>query len=504
MMLIVDSFAGGGGASTGIEMALGRSPDIAINHDAVALGMHAANHPQTVHITENVWKVNIDDYTKGQPVGLLWASPDCRHFSRARGSAPVSNSVRGLAWSIVKFVRQLGRNKPCVILMENVEEFKTWEDFDAWKKALKKHGYRIEMKALRACDYGAPTIRKRLFIVMRCDGQPIVWPDATHAPKDCDDVISGDKLPWRPASEIIDWSLPCPSIFDTSQQIKDKHGLRAVRPLADNTMRRVAAGVKRYVLDASEPFFVTYGQHGGGNRSAADPIHTITASKKDQNAIVVPMLSRQFGNSVGQSVDQPAPTVTAGGGGHTALVAAFMAQHNSLPDGINPGRSVEDPLATVTTRATQSNLVACHLSHFYSANKGNGGDLNLPLGTVSAQGQHAALVSAFMVKYYGQGIGQHISEPLHSITTKDRFGLVKVSIGGADYVITDIGMRMLSPRELFRAQGFPDNYEITRQANGKAIGKTQAIHKCGNSVSPSVAQAIASANCGFLKMECAA
>jgi len=489
-MLIIDSFAGAGGASAGIEMALGRSPDFAVNHDEIALGMHAANHPDTIHVVDNIWKVSIDDYTGGKPVGLLWSSPDCRDHSKAKGGAPVSDSVRGLGWSIVKFVHQLGRNKPRVVVVENVEEFQDWgptiivdgkrcrdparkgETFKLWCRAMRKLGYKVEHRILKACDYGAPTIRKRLFVIMRCDGLPIVWPKPTHGKRDSAAVLSGKLLPWVPAHSIIDFSIPCPSIFDTAAQIKEKHGLRAIRPLADNTMRRIAAGVKRYILEAKEPFFVSYAQHGGANRSASDPIHTITASKKDQNVIVVPTLVQTgYGERKGQSprildLHQPLGTVVAGGGKH-ALVSAFMAQHNTQRDGVHPGRSMIDPLATVTTTGAQTNVVACNLTQFYSSNNGNGGDLNEPAATVSASGLHTGLVSAFMVKYYGAGIGQSMHEPVHSVTTKDRFGLVTVMINGVDYVITDIGMRMLSPRELFNAQGFPSDYIIDRQANGK-------------------------------------
>ncbi len=503
-MLIIDSFAGGGGASTGIEMALGRSPDIAINHDETALAMHEANHPGTIHITENVWKVNIDDYTKGEPVGLLWASPDCRHFSKARGGAPTSKSVRGLAWSVVKFCRQLGRNRPTVILMENVDEFQTWEDYPAWHKAMKLQGYKSREFKLKACDFGAPTIRTRLFIVFRRDGLPIKEPAATHAPANDSRVLAGQMKPYRTAAEIIDWSIPCPSIFDTSEEIKRKHGLRAVRPLADNTQRRIAAGIKRYVLDEENPFFVTYAQQGGKNRSALDPLQTITASSKDQNCVVVPTLSTVgYGERRGQrprymGVHKPLGTVVAGGGKH-ALVSAFLAQYNTCREGVNPGRSAKSPFSTITGRGTQQQVVACHLSQYYSSNNGNGGDLRSPLGTVTTSGNHAALVAAFMVKYYGTAIGQNLNQPCHSVTTKDRMGLVTVSIDGTPYTIVDIGMRMLTPRELFNAQGFPETYEIDARPDGRPFTKTEKTHKCGNSVSPYPAAALVEANCDFLR-----
>jgi len=500
-MLIVDSFAGGGGASTGIEMALGRSPDIAINHDRVALAMHAANHPQTEHLPENVWQVDLEDHARrrGDRIGLLWASPDCRHFSKARGGRPTSPSVRGLAWTIAKFVRQLGPRKPRVIIMENVEEFRTWEDYDGWQAALRAHGYRIEGRELRACDYGAPTIRKRLFIVMRCDGEPIVWPEPTHGPPGDPRVLAGALKPWRTVAEIIDWSVPCPSIFDTSEAIMATHGVRAKRPLADATLKRVAAGVKRYVIDAAEPFFVTYGQQGGRSRSASEPMHTVCASKKDTNCLVVPTLVQiGYGERAGQAprvpgLDKPLGTAVAGGAKH-ALVAAFLAQHNT---GVI-GHDARKPASTIVGKGSTQAVVSAFMMNM----KGSERELRdacEPLSTICASTTHAYAVSAFMVKYYGTAIGASLREPCHSVTGADRFGLVTVTIGGAEWAIVDIGMRMLTPRELFRAQGFPDDYVIDRGADGAPITKTQQIHKCGNSVSPWPAAALVSANCGFLK-----
>nr|WP_197945444.1 DNA cytosine methyltransferase [Oricola thermophila] len=493
--LIVDSFAGGGGASTGIEMALGRSPDVAINHDPVALAMHAANHPECDHLPENVWQVDLDRYARGRPIGLLWASPDCRHFSKARGGAPTSVSVRGLAWTIVKFVWQLKRKKPRVIIMENVEEFRTWEDFDAWKRQLRQHGYRIEMRELRACDYGAPTIRKRLFIVMRCDGKPIVWPKPTHGAPDDPRVLAGKLKPYRTAAEIIDWSVPCPSIFDTSEEIMRKHGVRAVRPLAPATMKRIAQGVKRYVLDAVDPFLVSVAHgYSGGKRDypLGEPIGTVTASP--EKALVVPIISAaQHGGST-RPATAPIHTIAASPKDQNQVVAAFLAQHNS--DMV--GRPARAPLSTITTRGTQQTVVAAHMLSMKGSDRRDGSP-GEPLPTVCAGGTHAALVASFMVKYYGAGIGQGVDEPCHSVTTRDRFGLVTVEIGGTDYVIVDIGMRMLTPRELFRAQGFPDDYVIDRGIDGKPIPKTHQVHKCGNSVSPHPAQALVAANCEFLK-----
>lgn len=505
--LILDSFAGGGGASTGIELALGRSPDVAINHDEMALSMHAANHPETEHLITSIYSVDPRDLVKrGQRVGLAWFSPDCKHHSKAKGGKPLDNNIRGLAWVVVHWAELI---RPEVILLENVEEFKDWgpltpdkkpdttrkgETFNTWVRKLRALGYRVEWQQLRACDYGAPTIRKRLFIVARCDGRPIVWPEPTHGSPTSDAVQSGTLKPWRTAAEIIDWSLPCPSIFDTSEEIKAKYGLRAIRPLADNTLRRVARGIMRYVIEAKDPFFVSYGQHGGASRSAHAPMHTITASLKDQNQIVVPHLSmmRNSGKPF-TAANEPMHTITAGGA-HPFLVSAFMAQHNT---GVI-GRPATAPLSTLTTRGTQQNIVAAHLMNMHGTAR-SARDARLPVTSICAGGNHAGLVAAFLTKYYGQGDGQSCNESLHTLTTRDRFGVVTVNIQGQTYAITDIGMRMLTPREQFRAQGFADSYVIDRGADGRPMPKTHQIQKCGNSVCPPVAAALVSANCPHLK-----
>lgn len=551
--LIADSFAGGGGASTGIEMALGRSPDVAINHDPVALSMHAANHPDALHLTSSVYSVDPDDLVKpGQPVGLAWFSPDCKHHSKAKGGKPLDRNIRDLAWVVVHWAERV---RPQVIILENVEEFQDWcpldasgkadkskkgETFQKWTQRLRKLGYAVEWKQLKACDYGAPTIRNRLFVIARCDGQPIVWPKPTHAPAGSMDVLSGKLKPWRSAASIIDWTLPCPSIFDTSAEIKAKHGLRAIRPLADNTLRRIARGVQRYVIDAKDPFFVTYAQHGGRNRSAFDPLHTICASLKDQNAIIaptlinvanskttgrgpnawhvqeplrtlttspgfavaVPTLVSYYGEGQGgkdRSHNPTAPLTTVTTANRHAVIAAFLAQHNGGPNmDHNAGRSALDPVSTVTTTGGQQGIIAAHMVNMHGTGR-SARDSREPLTTITAGGGHAGLVAAFLTKYYGQGDGQPVSEPAHTLTTRDRLGVVTVDIEGATYAITDIGMRMLTPREQFRAQGFPDSYIIETGADGKPMPKTQQTHKCGNSVCPPVAAALVSANCAHLK-----
>lgn len=547
--IIVDNFAGGGGASTGIEMALGRSPDVAINHDPVALAMHEVNHPETKHLVNSIYAVDPREATDGRPVGAAWFSPDCKHHSKAKGGKPVEKNIRDLAWVVVHWAELV---RPRVIFLENVEEFRDWgplradnrpcperrgQTFDKWAHRLRRLGYKIEWRILRACDYGAPTIRKRLFLVARCDGRPIVWPEPTHGAPDSEGAQSGDLKPWRTAAEIIDWSLPCPSIFDTSEEIKEKFGLRAVRPLKDNTLKRIARGVMKYVIEAKEPFIVgvggrmgqsperpvsrptqtlttkadscivfptfapfsTQGQHGGKNRPIDAPHHTITASQKDQNAIVVPTLVQTgYGERPDQAprvpgLEKPLGTLVAGGGKH-ALVSAFLAQHNAGPRmANNAGRAATDPLSTLTTRGTQQQAVAVHLMNMHGSTRRRV-SIEVPHPTLTAGGQHSAVIGAFLQKYYGAGTGQTAGDPLHTLGTRDTFGLVTVEIDGTTYAIADIGMRMLTPREQFRAQSFPDSYEIETGPGGRCFTKTEQTRMCGNSVPPVMAEALVSAN----------
>jgi len=542
MGIIVDSFAGGGGASTGIEMALGRSPDVAINHDPEAVALHAMNHPDTVHLNSNIWHVDPDDIVRRHgPVDLLWASPDCKHFSKAKGGKPVAKNIRDLAWIVVLWAK---RARPKVICLENVEEFQDWGpltadnrpcperkgfEFRRWVKELKRLGYKVEWKELRACDYGAPTIRKRLFLIARRDGQPIVWPEPTHGDPASEDVKAGRLEPWRSAASIIDWSIPCPSIFLTKAQAeawRKETGQRLIRPLADATMRRIARGVMRYVIEAAEPFVVTYAQQGGGNRSGDDPLHTVCASTKDQNAIIAPYFVPRYGERPRQeprcqSAEDPAATIVPTGNG-ASLVAAFMAQHNS--DRI--GREVDEPLSTLTHRCTQQtvvqaafmaqnntglvghemgkpvstivgkgctqSLVTAHMMSMKGSDRRDA-SADEPLNTVCAGGTHAALIAPFLMKYYGADQDPRLSDPLHTATSRDRFGLVHCTIRGVDMVLVDIGMRMLTPAELYRAQGFPDGYIIDRTEAGP-LPKTAQTRMCGNSVCPPVAAALVAAN----------
>lgn len=537
--LIVDSFAGGGGASTGIEMALGRSPDIAINHDADALAMHQVNHPETLHLSKNIWHVDPLEAVGNRRVGLAWFSPDCKHFSKAKGGRPVKRNIRDLAWVVVLWARRV---RPEVIILENVEEFQEWgplverepgkwvpcpdrrgQTFRKWCADLKRLGYKLEFKKLRACDYGAPTIRKRFLMIARRDGRPIVWPEPTHGSPDDEDVIAGRKKPWRMAYEIIDWSLPCPSIFDTSAEIMEKFGVRAIRPLAEATMRRIARGVVRYVLEAKKPFVVADGcvvaahlakfQTGSTGTALDEPAPTITANgyvKRPGGAapigvVATTMVQTGYGERAGQApraLDMEKPIGTqVGGGAKHGVVAAFLAQHNNdirRIGGVNPGRPADEPLATLTAAGAQQNLVAAHLMNMKGSDR-RSRPADAPAATVTSGGQHAALISGFLMKYYGTG-GQwaRLDDPAHTDTSRDRMGLVTVEIDGTTYAIADIGMRMLTPRERFRAQGFPDDHVIDRRPDGSAITGTVQGRCCGNSVCPPLAEALVRANCGHL------
>jgi DNA (cytosine-5)-methyltransferase 1 len=479
--LIVDLFAGGGGASTGIEQATGRHVDIAVNHDPEAVSLHQANHPQTRHFVSDVFEVDPLVVTDGMPVGLLWASPDCKHFSKAKGGKPVSKKIRGLAWVVIKWARLV---KPRIICLENVEEFQTWgplaadgrpcpdrrgRTFRTWKRQLEREGYVVEHRELRACDYGAPTIRKRLFLVARRDGVPIVWPTPTHG---------AGLLPYRTAAECIDWTLPCPSIFERE------------RPLAEATLRRIAHGIKRYVLDAAKPFIVPV-THQGDNRvqSIDEPLRTVTSAKRGEFALAAPTLVQTgYGERPGQAPRAPGlqkPLGTCVDGQKHALVTAFLAKHFT---GV-VGSDLRDPAATVTS-IDHHGLVTSHLAKLRGTS--NSASMDEPLGTISAQGQHHAEVRAFLIKYFGTDQDPRLGEPLHTVTTKDRFGLVTVK--GELYEIADIGMRMLQPRELYRAQGFADSYQIEHGADGRKLSKAAQVRMCGNSVCPPVAAAIVAAN----------
>lgn len=540
--LIVDNFAGGGGASTGIELATGYSVDIAINHDPEAIKMHKANHPNTKHYCENVWAVDPVKACKGHPVALAWFSPDCKHFSKAKGGKPKDKNIRGLAWVACRWA---GLVRPRVIMLENVEEFKTWgplgrrhhpikakqgKTFEKFVQQLTDLGYEVEFRELVAADYGAPTMRKRFFMIARCDGKPIVWPEPTHAPADSDEVKAGLLKPYVGAYTQLDFSLPCPSIFDTSEEIKEKYGIRAVRPLAPKTMERIARGLKKFVLDNPEPFIVPIGygerkgqaprvhdiekplptivgsgkhylceptlapymgtnttNHPGGN--CKDPIHTITTG--NQQCLISPTLIQYHSETAkdevrGQSIEEPIMTVDSSN--RYGLVTSFL--HKFYDGGYKgAGETLENPLPTVTSWDHNS-VVTANLIQMN--NHCDGKDIRQPLPTITAGDGHFGEVRAFLIKYYGQGIGQDIKEPLDTVTARDRFGLV--TIEGVDYQIVDIGLRMLEPRELYGCQGFPEDYIIDHDYTGKTYPRSEQVRRCGNAVCPPIPAALVRAN----------
>lgn len=501
--LIVDNFAGGGGASTGIELATGYSVDIAINHDPEAIKMHKANHPNTKHYCENVWAVDTVKACDGHPVGLAWFSPDCKHFSKAKGGKPKDKNIRGLAWVACRWA---GLVRPRVIMLENVEEFKTWgplnrghhpikskqgKTFEKFVQQLNDLGYEVQFKELIAADYGAPTMRKRFFMIARCDGKPIVWPEPTHAPADSEEVKAGLLKPYVGAYTQIDFSRPCPSIFDTSEEIKEKYGIRAVRPLAQKTMDRIARGLKKFVLDNPEPFIIQC-NHGGERRPNDIREHMPTITGKHGYGIVEPYMVQigQTGFSKDRSKDVREPLTTIVSKNEHCLISPTLIQyHSETAQGEVRGQTIKDPIMTVDG-SNRYGLVASFLSKFYKS--GIGQDLREPLHTITTSPGHFGEVRAFLIKYYGQGVGQDIEEPLDTVTSRDRFGLV--TIKGVDYQIVDIGLRMLEPRELYGCQGFPDDYIIDHDYTGKTYPRSEQVRRCGNAVCPPIPAALVRAN----------
>lgn len=536
--LIVDNFAGGGGASTGIELATGYSVDIAINHDPEAIRMHKVNHPNTEHYCENVWAVDPVKACNGHPVGLAWFSPDCKHFSKAKGGKPKDKNIRGLAWVALRWA---GLVRPRVIMLENVEEFKTWgplnrrhhpikskqgRTFEKFVQQLTDLGYEVQFKELVAADYGAPTMRKRFFMIARCDGKPIIWPEPTHAPADSEEVKKGLLKPYVGAYTQLDFSLPCPSIFDTSEEIKEKYGIRAVRPLAQKTMDRIARGLKKFVLDNPEPFIIQC-NHGGERRpnDIREPMPTITG--KHGYGIVEPYMVQigQTGFTKDRSKDVREPLTTIMSKNEHCLISPTLIQYHSetSKDGVR-GQTIEDPIMTVDS-SNRYGLVASFLQKYYDGgykgagdtlenplptvtawdhnsvvtanliqmnNHCDGRDLRDPIPTITAGDGHFGEVRAFLIKYYGQGTGQDIEEPLDTVTSRDRFGLV--TIEGADYQIVDIGLRMLEPKELYGCQGFPDDYIIDHDYTGKTYPRSEQVRRCGNAVCPPIPAALVRAN----------
>lgn len=574
--IIVDSFAGGGGASTGIELALGRIVNAAINHDPAAIRMHEANHPYTEHYQASVWDVDPETVCRGRPVALAWFSPDCKHFSKAKGAALVDRRIRGLAWIVLRWAAKV---RPRVIILENVEEFQTWgpvrkgkpvkklagTTFQKFVGQLRALGYTVEWRELVAADYGTPTTRRRLVLIARCDGRAIVWPERTHAPRDSAEVRSGKLLPWRSAAEIIDWSLPCPSIFSTKDEIHERYGISAVRPLADNTMRRIIRGVDKFTIKSGAPFIVDCNHSGGGHvTDSQEPCKTITAKHTGGicRPILAPLTMTNTSNSVGAPVSAPMNTVRTGGGGGQMLVTTSLMCIGQTGGG-NRIRSLHEPAPTTVSKQ-EACLVASSLIQYHTekTESARAAGLDKPICTVDAANRYG-LTCANLVEYYGGGRPLDVQSPMHTVTSHDReavvaahvvkykrdevgtrpseplptqtasgvFGCCKavlckigtserlhhwpqirdllnrycgyalgeddlllLSIGGVLYYIADIGLRMLSPRELYNAMGFPPDYIIDHDAAGKPYPKTQQVARCGNAVCPPMAAAVVAAN----------
>lgn len=506
--LIVDNFAGGGGASTGIELATGYSVDIAINHDPEAIRMHKTNHPDTKHYCESVWDLDPIKVCKGHPVALAWFSPDCKHFSKAKGGKPKDKNIRGLAWVALRWA---GKVRPRIIMLENVEEFKTWGPLNRSHRPIKAKqgvtyrkfvsqleelGYMVESRELVAADYGAPTKRKRFFLIARCDGKPVIWPEPTHAPVGSRDAVAGIKKPYVGAYTQIDFSLPCPSIFDSAEEIKEKYGIRAVRPLAPNTMNRIARGLKKFVIDNPDPFIVggasPYLSVNRENHFGSDmrePVHTITSN--NQHMLIASALIQYHSETSrdevrGQGIEGPIMTVD--GSNRYGLVASFL--HKYYDGGYKgAGDSLGAPLPTVTSWDHNS---LCAATLIQMNNHCDGRDIKAPIPTITAGDGHFGEVRAFLIKYYGQGTGQDIMDPLDTVTARDRFGLV--TIAGVDYQIVDIGLRMLEPKELYGCQGFPEDYIIDRDYTGKDYPRSEQVKRCGNAVCPPIPAALVRAN----------
>lgn len=611
--IIVDNFAGGGGASTGIELATGRIVNIAINHDAAAILMHRTNHPHTEHLQASVWDVDPVEICRGRHVGLAWFSPDCKHFSKAKGAALVDRNIRGLAWIELRWAALV---RPDLMITENVEEFLTWgpvrkgkpvkskagQTFTQWRQQLENLGYVVEWRILTAADYGAPTTRKRLVIIARCDGKPIVWPARTHAPADHPDTIAGKCKPWRSAAEIIDWSLPCPSIFASKAEIEAEYGLKAVRPLADNTLRRIIRGVDKFTIKSGKPFIVPvgYGERKGQAPRVHDadaPLPTVVSSVKHNvcEPLVAPITFSNTCNSVGAPANQPIHTVTSAG--NQILSAAQLIQYHTEQTENVRAAGLNAPINTVDA-SNRYGLVAAQLAEYFGNAQG-GLDIAKPCHTITAGGNREGLMTAGLVEYYGNGNPLDVREPMHTATSHDREALTTaimqpfhaggyhgkgnsperpvntitssgaqtlvcshvaefkgqdagqsandplrtitagggefaavcttvaryergadmhhwpevrellnrfcgysladgevllLSIGGRWYYIADIGLRMLSPRELYNAMGFPPDYKIETDYLGNPYPKSEQVARCGNAVCPPMAAAVVRAN----------
>ncbi len=542
----VDSFAGGGGASTGIEMATGHPVDVAINHNEAAIMMHRRNHPFTEHYIEDIWQVNPETAVRGRHVRLAWFSPDCKHFSRAKGAALVDKKIRGLAWVVLKWAAAV---RPDVIMLENVPEFTTWgpvrkgkpvkskagQTYQKWLKQLQDLGYEVETRKLCAADYGAPTIRTRFHLIARCDGKKIVWPERTHAPRDSQEVKSGKLKPWRSAAEVIDFSLPCPSIFASKAEIKEQYGVNAMRPLKENTLRRIARGLDKFVIKSAEPFIVPvgYGENKGQLPRVHDikePLSTVVSSTKQY--VCDPLMTpysvecNHGGERQAREINDPLNTVTGKytGGLASPIVTPYVMCNNAG----NVPHGMDEPVPTITTGdrnfLTAPTLIQYHTEQ--SAKEVRGQGLKEPIQTVDAANRYG-LSAAWLTQYFGgEGHYHSVEKPLATITTMERATVVKwdghtnlgywneirkmlnqycgyniaddeillLNIRGAWYFISDIGLRMLTPRELYDAMGFPHDYIIDRDVNGNAITRADQVARCGNAVCPAVAEALVRAN----------
>lgn len=533
--IIVDNFAGGGGASTGMELATGRPVAIAINHDPDAILMHKTNHPFTEHLQASVWDVDPRKVCRGRPVGLAWFSPDCKHFSKAKGAALVDRNIRGLAWIVLRWA---GTVRPRVIILENVEEFVTWgpvrkgkpvkkkagQTFQKWKQQLLALGYDVEHREIVAADLGAPTTRKRFVLIARCDGRPIVWPERTHGPRDSAEVLDGRLLPWRSAAEIIDWSVPCYSVFASKKELKEKYGVNAVRPLADNTMRRVIRGVDKFTIRSGKPFIVECNHAGAGHMKDMEaPLGTVLA-KHTAGIVALSLIqyhTEQTEHVRANGLGEPLPTVDASN--RYGLTTAQLVEYFGNGQPID----VRKPMHTVTSHDREA-VVCAHISKYYGGIVG--ADASEPLPTVTAI-DHNAVTAAHIVEFKGQDIGQDIRKPLRTITASAgefadcRTELIRadgselghwpevrallnrhcgyeladdeillLEIGGVRYFIADILLRMLTPRELYNAMGFPPDYIIDRDYLGNEYGKAKQVARCGNAVCPPMATALVRAN----------
>lgn len=575
--IFVDNFAGGGRASTGIEIGLGVTVAAAINHDPAAILMHKTNHPYTEHYQASVWDIDPREVCRGRPVAGAWFSPDCKHFSKAKGAAPVNREIRGLAWITLRWAALV---RPRVIMLENVEEFQTWGPVRKGKPVkklagttfrkfifqLRDLGYAVEYRELVAADLGAPTTRKRFVLIARCDGRPIVWPERTYAPRDSEEVRGSKLKPWRSAAEIIDWSLPCPSIFESKAEILEKYGLKAVRPLADNTMRRIIRGVDKFTIRSGEPFIVPtgYGERKGQAPRVHDieePLPTVVGSGKHNlcKPMLAPLTVTNTSHSVGTPAGEPVHTVTTAG--NQMLVTPYLAECNHAGGGhiADP----REPHKTITAKHTGGIVAPSLIQYHTEQTEGvRASGLGVPINTVDASNRYG-LACANLVEYYTGGRPLDVTDPMHTVTSRDReavvaahvvkfkrdevgtlpteplptqtssgvFAVCKVhlakmrngdslgywpeirallnrycgytlaedellllEIGVAFYYIADIGLRMLSPRELYNAMGFPPDYIIDRDYTGKPYPKNEQVARCGNAVCPQMAAAVVRVN----------